>query len=106
MTRVWIGFAAVGILFCACSGSSVAQDRATYFLAQRAVTQDQQMVFGMDTAGSSAISCFSAKGASTSTISSQCSFTALKAQALARLNADEAKLSAAAHQLASDNQAP
>jgi len=30
----------------------------------------------------------------------------LKAQALAKLNAGEAKLSAAAHELASDNQSP
>jgi len=106
VARAWIGIVAVGILLCSCSGSSVAQDRESYVAAQRAVAQDQQIVFGMDAAGSAAISCFSATKTSSKTTSPECSFAAVKAEALAKLGADESRLSAAAHQLESDNASP
>jgi hypothetical protein len=96
----------VGVLLCSCAGSSVAQDRAAYVSAEKAVTRDQQIVFAMDAAGATAISCFSTREAPTRTSSPQCSVAAVKAQALAKLTADEATLNAVAHRLAGDNQSP
>lgn len=106
MARVWIGIAVAGILLCSCSESSVVPDRASYVTAQEAVARDQQFVSGMDAAGSTGISCFSAQEGSTRTTAPGCSIASLKAQALGKLGADEAKLRAAAHQLASDDASP
>ena len=63
MRRVWLVTAALGLSLCACSGSSVAQDRAKVAAAQKAVAADQTVILALEAPrGSFGIARFVPKG--------------------------------------------